>query len=326
MTAQVGDNAALIQEEAIARVNADSALGTRIDTVQTQFDDNIATVRQEIGVVSDSVDAASGLITTVQRQVNGQTDSVEVSNIIGDVAKVKLAIAEARLDASVASLQAQSASLDTQISTINTKIAVLNDKKTQEGADVTLINEQIAQLNTAKTDAQTQKTAIASQVTQINQQINDLASLKDTQSKLLAESTIKLNARGHVASIGLAIEDENDPRSSFIVQADQFAFGSTDAVNSNVVTYPFIFRATAYTDPNTGTSFPVGAYMKAGFLDYASIKLAHIDTASISSLSALSATIGKFASSNTGPRLELSDTYIRIYDENGLIFEAGELM
>jgi len=100
-----------------------------------------------------------------------------------------------------------------------------------------------------------------------------------------AQKFIKIDVNGKVAGWGGA----NDGiESNFIVNFDSFAIGS----GSNA-SYPFIFRSTPYKDPNTGTVFPVGAYIKAGFFDYQSVKLAHLDTASIGSLSALSANLGR---------------------------------
>ncbi|MGK6755214.1 hypothetical protein ACKUV4_015255 [Acinetobacter baumannii] len=53
--AQIDENKqATIASESTARVNADSALGQRIDTVQVQFLSNLATVQSEVKTVSDA--------------------------------------------------------------------------------------------------------------------------------------------------------------------------------------------------------------------------------------------------------------------------------
>ena len=51
----------------------------------------------------------------------------------------------------------------------------------------------------------------------------------------------------------------------------------------------------------------------------ASIKLAHIDKASIGNLSALSANIGHFKSAQTGARLEIKDSVLLVYDTNNTL-------
>lgn len=116
------------------------------------------------------------------------------------------------------------------------------------------------------------------------------ASIQETAESvngLYAQKFTKIDVNGKVAGWGGA---NDGVESSFIFNVDSLAIGSGDSGGY----YPFIFRTTAYTDTATGTVFPIGAYIKAGFLDYASIKLAHIDTASIGSLSAISANLGTF--------------------------------
>ncbi len=132
--------------------------------------------------------------------------------------------------------------------------------------------------------------AIAERVTQVQTTVDGntaiVQEVAQSVNGVYAQKFIKIDVNGKVAGWGGA----NDGiESNFIVNFDSFAIGS----GSNA-SYPFIFRSTPYTDPNTGTVFPVGAYIKAGFFDYQSVKLAHIDTASIGSLSAVSANLGTF--------------------------------
>ncbi|KCX50423.1 hypothetical protein J524_4443, partial [Acinetobacter baumannii 496487] len=84
----------------------------------------------------------------------------------------------------------------------------------------------------------------------------------------------------------------NDGKESdFILNFDSFAIGSGDSTGY----YPFIFRNTPYTDPNTGTVFPVGAYLKTAFMDYASIDTSHIKDLAVKSaqIDNLAVTSGK---------------------------------
>lgn len=155
--------------------------------------------------------------------------------------------------------------------------------------------------------------------TTVGQNTASIQTVSQSVDGLYAQKYIKLDVNGKVAGWGGA---NTGTESNFIVNFDSFAIGSGGSAGY----YPFIFRNTPFTDPNTGTVFPVGAYMKAAFMDYASIKLAHIDTASIGSLSALSAVIGHFKSAKTGPRVEIADGFIRVYDEYGLTVEIGDLI
>ena len=123
---------------------------------------------------------------------------------------------------------------------------------------------------------------------------------------------LRIQSGKYVHGFGLGVEGG---RSDFIVHSDTFAVGNP-ASDDDEVSYPFVFRTTEYTDPDTGTVFPAGAYLKDTFMDYASIKLAHIDTASIQNLSAVSATIGLLRTSESGARTEIEDNLITIFDDH----------
>ncbi|EZQ10722.1 host specificity protein J [Acinetobacter sp. Ver3] len=104
----------------------------------------------------------------------------------------------------------------------------------------------------------------------------------DVQQKiegLDAQYYLRIQSGKYVSGFGLGVEGG---RSDFIVHSDSFALGNP-AGGDEGVSYPFIFRSTPYTDPNTGTVFPVGAYMKSAFMDYASIDTAHIKELAVKS-------------------------------------------
>lgn len=72
------NNTALIEQERIARVNADGALSTTIDRNMAATNDNIAAaVRQEATARTNADTALGQQITTVQSSMNGQIASVE---------------------------------------------------------------------------------------------------------------------------------------------------------------------------------------------------------------------------------------------------------
>lgn len=111
----------------------------------------------------------------------------------------------------------------------------------------------------------------------------------DVQQKiegLDAQYYLRIQSGKYVSGFGLGVEGG---RSDFIVHSDSFALGNP-AGGDEGVSYPFNFRTTAYTDPVTGTVFPVGAYLKSTFIDYASI-----DTANIKQLAVKSAQIDDLA-------------------------------
>lgn len=167
----------------------------------------------------------------------------------------------------------------------------------------------------------TQQSATAKQVgtiqTTVGQNTASIQEVSESVNGLYAQKYIKLDVNGKVAGWGGA---NTGKESNFIVNFDSFAIGSGGSTGY----YPFIFRSKPYTDPNTGTVFPVGAYMESAFIDYASINLAHINTASIGSLSALSATLGTLVTYKNPAypdraRMVITGSLITVYDDNNKV-------
>lgn len=121
----------------------------------------------------------------------------------------------------------------------------------------------------------------------------------DVQQKiegLDAQYYLRIQSGKYVSGFGLGVEGG---RSDFIVHSDSFALGNP-AGGDEGVSYPFIFRNTPYTDPNTGTVFPVSAYLKSAMMDYQSVKTSHIEdlavkAAKIDSLAVTTAKIDNLA-------------------------------
>lgn len=266
--------------------------------------ENIATIKLEQGVFTDRLDAIGGEIKTIQGYVDGQQTSIEVVSAVGDLNKLKNEIAKARLDEDITKLQEQSAVLTSAVNSYDARIAEITSKRTAEQAKadknqelIDLYTSQIAELNAAKVDANAQKDAISSQVAQITADKARLNSLVLTESKIKAQHTIKLDSDGVISSYGLAVEESGGTNySNFVIRANSFALAGPASEGSTPY-YPFIFRNTPYTDPNTGTVFPVGAYLKTAFMDYASIDTAHIKQLAVKSaqIDDLAVTSGKIA-------------------------------
>ena len=118
----------------------------------------------------------------------------------------------------------------------------------------------------------------------------------DVQQKIQgldAQYYLRIQSGKYVSGFGLGVDGG---RSDFIVHSDSFALGNP-AGGDEGVSYPFTFRTTLYTDPDTGTVFPVGAYMKSAFMDYQSVKTSHIEDLAVKSaqIDDLAVTSGKIA-------------------------------
>ena len=124
--------------------------------------------------------------------------------------------------------------------------------------------------------------------TTVGQNTASIQEVNESVNGLYAQKYIKLDVNGKVAGWGGANDGKE---SNFILNFDSFAIGSGGSTGY----YPFIFRNTPYTDPNTGTVFPVGVYLETAFMDYASIDTAHIKQLAVKSaqIDDLAVTSGK---------------------------------
>lgn len=307
-----GNRAAIVTLET-ARATDNESFAGRFDTLQAstatkgELSEAVATIQQEQGVFANDLDAIGGEIKTIQGYVDGQQTSIEVVNAVGNLNKLKNELAKARLDEDIEALQAQSAVLTSAVNSYNAGIAEITTKRTKEQAKedknqelIDLYTSQIAELDAAKIDANAQKDAISSQVEKITADKARLNSLVITESKIKAQYTIKLDYGGVISSYGLAIEDSGGTDySNFIIRANSFALAGPASAGSTPY-YPFIFRNTPFTDPVTGTVFPVSAYLKSAMMDYQSVKTSHIEdlavkTAKIDNLAVKTANIDNLA-------------------------------
>lgn len=140
--------------------------------------------------------------------------------------------------------------------------------------------QNIATVQTQVDTLTTQQSATASQVSTIQTTVDgntaSIQTVSESVNGLYVQKYIKLDVNGKVAGWGGANDGKE---SNFIVNSDSFAIGSGGSAGY----YPFIFRNTPYTDPNTGTVFPVSAYFNSAFMDYQSVDTAHIKDLAVKS-------------------------------------------
>ena len=149
------------------------------------------------------------------------------------------------------------------------------------------------------------------------------ADIKETTKSINgieAIKTVTIDNNGVMSGYGLISQLKNGQvTSAFGVNADTFYIGSPSSNKK-----PFV-QKNDWSEIN-GVWVPPGTYIDTAYIANTTIKLAQIDTASIGSLSALSAVIGHFKSAPSGPRIEIADGFIRVYDESGLVVEIGDLI
>ena len=141
------------------------------------------------------------------------------------------------------------------------------------------------------------------------------ASIEESKTSingLNAQYTLKLDVGGRISGFGLA---SSATQSEFAVNADKFWIAPPTGTNRGKS--PFMVLTSSQVI--NGVTVPAGTYMQAAFIHNGSIDIAKINKASITSLSALSATIGHFKSATTGARLEIKDSLLSVYDNNNVL-------
>ena len=295
-------NSATALSTSKAASDASSAASSKVDAVEAKLGNYATTsalssLDSKVSDVDGRLNATSTKVDGVYAQVNPPLMG-STSDLIGSEGGYAGVWSEQ--SARIENDMAQSIRTDQVIAQIASNDAVYSQ---QIKATADAVSANVTATNTLQTKVG-QNTASIKEVTQ---SVNGLD----------AQKYIKLDVNGKVAGWGGANDGKE---SNFILNFDSFAIGS----GGSAVYYPFIFRSTAYTDPVSGTVFPVGAYIKAGFMDYASIKLGHIDTASINSLSALTANFGTFItyadpSKPNGARRVRQGLVDTVYDDNNVI-------
>ncbi|MBP8013247.1 MAG: host specificity protein J, partial [Acinetobacter sp.] len=158
--------------------------------------------------------------------------------------------------------------------------------------------------------------------TTVNGNTASIQEVSQSVNGLYAQKYIKLDVNGKVAGWGGA---NTGKESNFILNFDSFAIGSGGSTGY----YPFIFRNTPYTDLNTGTAFPVGAYMKSAFMDYQSVKTSHIEDLAVKSakIDSLAVTTAKIdnAAITTAKIDDLAVTAAKIGDAQITTAKIGDL-
>lgn len=225
-----------------------------------------AKVAEHEGKISANTTKIDGVYAQVNPKLIGSTeDLIGSTEGFAGVWSIQSALIEGDM--------AQAQRTDQVIATINENNAIYQ-QQIKATSDAVSANVQ------ATTTLQTTVGQNTASIQEVSQSVNGL----------YAQKYIKLDVNGKVAGWGGANDGKE---SNFILNFDSFAIGSGNSTGY----YPFIFRTTPFTDPNTGTVFPVGAYLETVFMDYQSVKTSHIEdlavkTAKIDDLAVTTAKIG----------------------------------
>lgn len=278
VNASVADANASIVEERTARVDQNSAMAQKISSLNADLDKK----------------ASAGALEQTNAKVEKLGDDyvAQAEKIDGVYAKVTpLTADQDSWTADSASNQASSWSIQSA--------QVDGDSALGQRIDIvsaTMAENDAVYKSQIKATADTNKALVEKTETIQTSLGENTASIEEvTQSVngLYAQKFTKFDVNGKVIGWGGA---NDGVEGKYIFNVDTFALGSADSTGY----YPFIFRTTPFTDPLTGTVFPVSAYLKSAMFDYQSVKTSHIEdlavkTAKIDNLAVKTAKIDDLA-------------------------------
>ncbi|MFB6330628.1 TipJ family phage tail tip protein [Acinetobacter variabilis] len=272
-----------------AMIENDMALSQRIDTTVAQIGDNTALIQAETIARANADFALGQRVDTLQAQVGNdlQQNLATIRSEMGVLADADSALSS-RVDTVQASTQTAQSTANDALSKANT--ATQNIATVQN------------QVNTLTTQQGATATQVGTIQTTVGQNTASIQEVSQSVNGLYAQKYIKLDVNGKVAGWGGANDGKE---SNFILNFDSFAIGSGGSAGY----YPFIFRNTPFTDPVTGTVFPVSAYLKSAMIDYQSVKTSHIEDLAVKTakIDDLAVTRGKIA--------DLAVNTLKIQDE-----------
>lgn len=281
-----------------AMIENDMALSQRIDTTVAQIGDNTALIQAETIARANADSALGQRVDILQAQVGSDLQQ-NLATIRSEMSV--LAEADSALSSRVDTVQSSTATVQT---TANDALGKANTA-TQNIATVQ------DQVNTLTTQQGATATQVGTIQTTVGQNTASIQEVSQSVNGLYAQKYIKLDVNGKVAGWGGANDGKE---SNFILNFDSFAIGSGNSTGY----YPFIFRSTPYTDPVTGTVFPVSAYLKSAMMDYQSVKTSHIEDLAVKTakIDNLAVTRGKIA--------DLAVNTLKIQDEAVTVPSSAE--
>lgn len=292
--AQVNDVQAFAQQEVIARVEGQKATVEKIDTYIADNDKAVASVRDSAKVAVDTSKANAELIQALELDLDGKASTGQLTQVKSEIEEDyngKINAQTTKIDGVYAQINPLLIGSENElIGNENGYAGVWSEQSARIEGDmaqaqrtdqvVATISENDAlykqqiKANADAVSANVQATTTLQ--TTVGQNTASIQTVSQSVNGLYAQKYIKLDVNGKVAGWGGANDGKE---SNFILNFDSFAIGS----GSSTGYYPFIFRNEPFTDPNTGTVFPVGAYLKTAFMDYASVDTAHIKQLAVKS-------------------------------------------
>ena len=291
---QIANVQAFAQSEVTARIQGDEATVQKVDTYIASNDSALATVRNSATVAVNKSNANAEQISAINLEMGNKASTGALNQVKSDLTVVdnKILAQTNRIDGVYAQVNPPlMGSISDLIGSEGGYAGIWSEQSARIENDMAQsirTDQVVAQMasNNAVYSQQIKATADAVSAnvtatntlqTKVGQNTASIQEVTQSVNGLYAQKYIKLDVNGKVAGWG-GVNDGKE--SNFILNFDSFAIGSGGSTGY----YPFIFRTTPFTDPITGTVFPVSAYLKSAMMDYQSVRTAHIEDGAITNL------------------------------------------
>lgn len=306
--AQVDEVQAFAQQEVQARIEGDKATVQKIDTYIVENDQALATVRNSAEIAVDQSNSNAVLIDALELELNDKASTGQLTQVKSEIEEDyngKITAQTTRIDGVYAQVNPPLIGSESDLIGNNSGYAgVWSEQSARIEGDLaqSIRTDQVTtQMNQNDALYQQQIKATADAVsanvkltetlqTKVGDNAASIQEVAESTNGLYAQKFTKIDVNGKVIGWGGA---NDGVEGQYIFDVDSLAIGRGDSVGY----YPFIFRTTPFTDPVTGTVFPVAAYLKSVFMDYQSVKTSHIDNLAVKTgqIDNLAVTEGKIA-------------------------------
>ena len=262
-----------IASEITARTDADNSLASRINTLQSDYNGNKASVAGQLKTLSDKDNATASQISRLNSQMADKASSAALNSLTTKVnqADGKITAQTQRLNTLQSTVSGNTSSINTLSQSLTTKERALSEQintaKSELSGRITQISNETRtlsnanrtvgeQINTVQTTLSGQRASIRN----VERSVNGVRSIK----------AVTVDNNGFISGYGLMSDLQNGRVTSrFGINADQIYFGGTTSAKK-----PFVF--TTRTTVIDGVSYPAGAWLNSASIARASINMLHI--------------------------------------------------
>jgi Phage T7 tail fibre protein/Domain of unknown function (DUF1983) len=290
----------LIENEANARIDGDTAIVDTLALIGARSSDNLAFILDTGTVKVSPTESLATRFSALQAQDASNLAAIQAEQTARTAADTAETTARTTLAARVTTAEGN----------ITSNAAAITSESSARASGDSANASSITTLQTRMTTAEGN---ISTAAVQISANVSSIAAHGTTLGSLTAQYVVKTDVNGRVAGFGLY---NTGATSDFIVLANRFAV--VDPADNANVKAPFIVAGGVVYMQNVVIG---NAVIGDGAINARTVAANSItaNKLSVSSLDAITATIGLLRTATSGQRVEIESNQIRVYDSAGTL-------